>query len=65
MCHKLSYYLCLLSYVIDNSLIKMLLESLVLSHLSTVWGPLLMNILTIYSTIETSEDAESCSKAVL
>ena len=44
VCCKMSYYLCLLRshrHVIDNSLMKMLLESLVLSHLSycvTVWG---------------------------
>jgi len=45
VCHKMSYYLYLLRshrHVIDISLMKMLLESLVLSHLSycvTVWGP--------------------------
>ena len=44
VCSKMSYYLHLLSYchVIDYSLIKMLLESLVLSPLSycvVVWGP--------------------------
>ena len=47
----MSYYLCLLRFhrdVIENSLMKMLLESLVLSHLSdcvTVWGPSLANTL--------------------
>ena len=42
VCRKMSYYLCSHRHVIDNSLVKMLLESLVLSHLSycvTVWGP--------------------------
>ena len=47
VCSKMSYYLYLLGshrHVIDYNLIKMLLESLVLSHLSyctcvTVWGP--------------------------
>ena len=52
VCSKMSYYLCLLRshrHVIDNSLMKMLLESLVLSHLSycvTVWGPSLANTLS-------------------
>ena len=45
VCRKMPYYLCLLRshrHVTDNILMKMLLESLVLSHLSyciTVWGP--------------------------
>ena len=45
VCSKMLYYLYLLSthrHVIDYNLIKLLLESLVLSHLSycvTVWGP--------------------------
>ena len=45
VCSKMSYYLHLLSsrlHVIDYSLMKMLLESLVLSHLYycvAVWGP--------------------------
>ena len=45
VCSKMSYYLYLLGshrHVIDYNLMKMLLESLVLSHLSycvTVWGP--------------------------
>ena len=45
VCSKMSYYLYLLGshrHVIDYSLMKMLLESLVLSHLSysvVVWGP--------------------------
>jgi len=45
VCGKMSYYLCLLrshQHVIDIGLMKMLLESLVLSHLFycvTVWGP--------------------------
>ena len=48
---KMSYYLHLVSshcHVIDYSLMKMLLESLVLSHLSycvVVWGPFLGSIL--------------------
>ena len=52
VCSKMSYYLCLLRshrHVIDNSLMKMLLESLALSHLSycvTVWGPSLANTLS-------------------
>ena len=50
-CSKMSYYLYLLSthhHVIDYNLMKMLLESLVLPHLSycvTVWGPSLGSIL--------------------
>ena len=45
VCSKMSYYLYLLGshhHVLDYSLMKMLLESLVLSHLSysvAVWGP--------------------------
>ena len=52
VCTTMSYYLCLLishRHVIDNSLMTMLLESLVLSHLSycvTVWGPSLANTLS-------------------
>ena len=52
VCSKISYYLYLLStyrHVIDYNLMKMLLESLVLSHLSycvTVWGPSLGSILS-------------------
>ena len=51
VCSKMSYYLYLLSthrHVIDYNLMKLLLESLVLSHLSycvTVWGPSLKSIL--------------------
>ena len=51
LCSKMSYYLYLLGshrHVIDYNLMKMLLESLVLSHLSycvTVWGPFLGNTL--------------------
>ena len=51
VCSKISYYLYLLSthhHVIDYNLMKLLLESLVLSHLSycvTVWGPSLRSIL--------------------
>ena len=52
VCNKMSYYLYLLSthrHVIDYNLMKMLLESLVLSHLSycvTVWGPSLGSTLS-------------------
>ena len=52
VCSKMSYYLYLLSthrHVIDYNLMKMLLESQVLSHLSycvTVWGPSLSSILS-------------------
>ena len=52
VCSKMSYYLYLLSthhHVIDCNLMKMLLESLVLSHLSycvTVWGPSLGSTLS-------------------
>ena len=52
VCSKMSYYLYLLSthhHVIDYNLMKMLLESLVLSHLSycvTVWGPSLGSTLS-------------------
>ena len=51
VCSKMSYYLYLLSthhHVIDYNLMKLLLEYLVLSHLSycvTVWGPSLRSIL--------------------
>ena len=51
VCSKMLYYLYLLSthrHVIDYNLMKLLLESLVLSHLSycvTVWGPSLRSIL--------------------
>ena len=63
VCRKMSYYLCLLRshrHVIDNSLMKMLLESLVLSHLSyrvTVWDH---HWEALYC-----KDAEPCSKVVL
>ena len=52
VCSKMSYYLYLLRthrHVIDYNLMKMLLESLALSHLSycvTVWGPSLGSILS-------------------
>ena len=52
VCSKMLYYLYLLSthrHVIDYNLMKMLLESLVLSHLSycvTVWGPSLGSVLS-------------------
>jgi len=52
VCSRISYYLYLLRshhHVIDYSLMKMLLESLVLSHLPycvTVWGPSLASILS-------------------
>ena len=58
VCSKMSYYLYLLGshrHVIDYNLMKMLLESLVLSHLSS-WK---------YFVTETSKNAESCSEAVL
>jgi len=51
VCRKMSYYICLLRshrHVIDYSLMKILLESLVLSHFSyciTVWGLSLVRIL--------------------
>ena len=67
MCSKMPYYLYLLSFychVIDYSLVKMLLESVVLSHLSycvVVWGPSLGGTLLI----ETLKNAELHSDALL
>jgi len=68
VCSKTSYYLCLLRshrHVIDNSLMKMLLESLhgvvsfvlLCNSLGSIFGKHLIS--------EASTDAESCSAAML
>ena len=67
VCSKMSYYSCLLRFhrhVINNNLMKMLLEFLVLSHLSyclTVWGP----SLAITFIPEASTNADLCSTVML
>ena len=68
VCSKMSYYLYLrgsLNHVIDYSLMKMLLESLVLSHLRILLCSSLGSLSWKYFATETSKNAESCSEAVL
>jgi len=68
VCRRISYYLYLLRshcHVIDYSLMNMLLEVLVLSHLSYCVAVCMGSIIYKYSITKASENAEPCNEAAV